>query len=89
MFHVRWLQTALNELTTLWTQANSEVRKEITAAAHELDQALAANHGPATSASRLCTPWPFGFRLKPMTERSPCYTSAPSIGPIPKLRMAQ
>ena len=37
MFRVEWLQSALDELTNLWTQAN---RQAITAATHLIDQKL-------------------------------------------------
>jgi hypothetical protein len=40
MFRVEWIQTALDELTDIWTQANSAERKAITAASHEIDQRL-------------------------------------------------
>ena len=40
MFRVKWLQEALDELTILWTQADSALRAAITAATHALDQEL-------------------------------------------------
>jgi hypothetical protein len=40
MFTVRWQQSALNELTVLWTEADSERRRAITQATHLLDQRL-------------------------------------------------
>lgn len=40
MFRVRWKQSALDELTALWMAADSEGRREITAAAHRIDQLL-------------------------------------------------
>jgi plasmid stabilization system protein ParE len=43
MFRVVWLQAALDELTTIWLQADSAARQAITAAAHTIDQELAAN----------------------------------------------
>jgi hypothetical protein len=40
MFQVIWLQTALDELATAWTQADSTLRKAITEAVRLIDQAL-------------------------------------------------
>jgi hypothetical protein len=40
MFTVRWKRSALNELTTLWTQADSATRQAITAASHRIEQTL-------------------------------------------------
>jgi hypothetical protein len=40
MFQVEWLQAALDELTQLWTQADSTLRSALTAASHEIDQRL-------------------------------------------------
>lgn len=40
MFAVRWEDTALNELTTIWMQADSSTRAEITAASNQIDQEL-------------------------------------------------
>jgi hypothetical protein len=43
MFRVRWGRRALDELTTLWTEANSVQRKAITAATEVLDDRLRRN----------------------------------------------
>jgi hypothetical protein len=43
MFRVEWLQSALNELATIWMQAPSARRQAITAASHAIDQQLANN----------------------------------------------
>jgi hypothetical protein len=40
MFRVRWQESALNELTTLWMGANSILRQGITAASNQTDQRL-------------------------------------------------
>jgi plasmid stabilization system protein ParE len=40
MFRVEWLQTALNQLTSIWTDADSVVRQAITAAGNRIDQQL-------------------------------------------------
>lgn len=40
MFRVVWLQTALDELATIWMEADSPTRQAITAAAHEIDKEL-------------------------------------------------
>ena len=41
MFRVDWLQSALNELADLWTQADSDQRQVITEACHAIEQRLA------------------------------------------------
>lgn len=43
MFRVRWLQSALDELTTLWSGADSSLRAAITAATYAIEQRLKAN----------------------------------------------
>jgi hypothetical protein len=42
-FRVEWLQSALDELTTAWTEADSATRQEITSAAHQIDFELQSN----------------------------------------------
>jgi len=44
MFRVRWEETALNELASAWTQANSALRKAITAATNLIDPQLRKAH---------------------------------------------
>lgn len=41
MFRVRWERRALDELTDLWTQADSATRQALTAASHTIDRRLA------------------------------------------------
>jgi hypothetical protein len=43
MFHVEWIQVAIDELSNLWTHTDSAGRRAITAATHALDQQLAAD----------------------------------------------
>lgn len=43
MFRVDWLESALAELTTLWTDADSSARMAITVSASVLEQRLNAN----------------------------------------------
>jgi hypothetical protein len=43
MFRVEWLESALDELTTVWMQAESSLRPAITAATHQIDQQLRAD----------------------------------------------
>ena len=43
MFRVEWLQSALDELATLWTNADTAQRQVITAASHTLEQRLRSN----------------------------------------------
>jgi hypothetical protein len=41
IYRVEWLQSALDELTRQWVQANSSERQAITAAAHAVERRLA------------------------------------------------
>jgi len=43
MFNIRWKQSALNELASLWMDASPEQRREITEAANMIDQILQVN----------------------------------------------
>jgi hypothetical protein len=43
MFRVEWLQSALDELARLWTQADPAGRQALTAASHEIDQRLSSD----------------------------------------------
>ena len=43
MFRVVWPQSALDELTAIWTQANAAQRQAITRASHQIDQQLQTN----------------------------------------------
>ena len=43
MSQVRWVQDALNELAIIWTNADADLRKRITAAAHIIDKDLQHN----------------------------------------------
>jgi len=40
MFAVRWERRALNELAAVWTEADSDKRREITAASQRIDLLL-------------------------------------------------
>ncbi len=40
MFQVKWIQAALDDLTNIWLEADSDLRAAITAASHELDERL-------------------------------------------------
>jgi hypothetical protein len=67
MFTVRWKRSALNELATLWTQADSVTREAITTATNEFDQALQQN--PASKGEsregdvRILFIFPLGIRF--------------------------
>ena len=53
--HVDWLQSALDELAAIWTQADRTRRKAITAANHQIDQRLRQdpwNQGESRSGGR-------------------------------------
>lgn len=55
MFRVEWLQSALNELTTLWTQVDPDLREALTSASHTIDQRLSTdprNEGESRSKGR-------------------------------------
>ena len=58
MFQVEWLQTAVDEMTNLWMQADSTQRQAITAASHALEQRLKrdpANEGESRPGGRRIT----------------------------------
>jgi hypothetical protein len=40
MFRLHWLQTALDQLMTIWMPADSPLRKAITTATQQIDQQL-------------------------------------------------
>jgi hypothetical protein len=40
MFSVEWLQSAVDELTVIWTRADSVSRRTITSATHRIDEVL-------------------------------------------------
>jgi hypothetical protein len=42
-FRVEWIQAALDELTTIWMQADSSLRQAITASTHTIDTELQAD----------------------------------------------
>jgi len=55
MFHVEWLQSALDDLARFWTQADSALRQAITAASHAIEQRLLTdphNAGESRSGGR-------------------------------------
>ena len=57
MFHVEWLQSALDELADFWTKADSKQRLAITKASNFLEQELRLD-GPNQGESR-----PFDCRI--------------------------
>jgi hypothetical protein len=71
MYHVEWLQSALDELTVIWNQADSALRKAITAASHEIDLRLQSdphNEGESrTHGTRITFVVPLAalFRVEP------------------------
>ncbi|MCI0460488.1 MAG: hypothetical protein L0Z62_26335 [Gemmataceae bacterium] len=55
MFHVEWLQQALDDLADAWVQADSAQRQAITAASDEVDQRLQSdphNEGESRAGGR-------------------------------------
>jgi hypothetical protein len=61
MIKVKWHQGALDELTRIWTLADSNQRKGITAATHALDQRLGSRpeeEGESRSEGRRITFFP-------------------------------
>lgn len=81
MFRVEWLQSALDELTSLWTQANSAQRQAITAASHTLGQRLRTINNPfgegeSRSNRRRITfvpPLAVTFCIEADGQTGPCY----------------
>jgi len=74
MFTVRWTRSATNELTDLWTRADSALRQAITAAAHRIDQELRAdpeNKGESRGDNeRVWFAFPLGIRFEVDRRRS-------------------
>ena len=74
MFRVRWVKSALNELASLWTSADSATRKAITDAANEIDRRLQRN--PETEGEsrggmeRILFVPPLGIRFEVDAQRS-------------------
>jgi hypothetical protein len=57
MYHIEWLQSALEELAAVWTPANSELRRAITAS-NMIEQRLwhnPRNEGESRAAGRRLT----------------------------------
>lgn len=53
MFRVEWLQPAINELATIWNQADSAYRQAITEASYDVEQRLQTNpHGEGESRTK-------------------------------------
>jgi hypothetical protein len=50
MFRVEWIEQALNDLTSIWNQADSTTRQRITQATNELDRELRRNPYRASEA---------------------------------------
>ena len=71
MKRVEWLQSALDELAALWTQASSSQRRAITTASNTIEQRLRRdphNEGESRSRGRRMTfvpPLAVIFRLEP------------------------
>lgn len=71
MFRVDWLESALDELMTLWTQADSTQRQAITAASHVIEQRLSRdpfNEGESRPGGRRITfvaPLAVRFQVEP------------------------
>ena len=68
MFHVEWLQTALNQLAAIWTQADSTLREAITAASYWVDQQLQTDPYRASESRaggrRVCFVSPLGILFR-------------------------
>jgi len=74
MFTVRWTRSALNELATLWTQADSALRQAITAATNQIDQELQQDpesKGESREGNeRILFVFPLGIRYEVDRQRS-------------------
>lgn len=71
MYRVDWLESALDDLTTLWLAANSSLKASITAATHAMDQRLTAdapNEGESRPGGRrimFVAPLAVTFQMEP------------------------
>ena len=65
---MEWIQKALDELTALWTHADSALRQAITQASNTLDEELAADpsrHGESRGADeRVVFVYPLGVQIQ-------------------------
>jgi hypothetical protein len=68
MFRVEWIQTAVDELATLWMSADSAARRAITAAAHTAESRLQTDpYGCSESRSghtRVTFVYPLGLEFE-------------------------
>lgn len=91
MLQVEWLQTALNQLITIWTQGDGSLRLAITVATHQIDQKLQADpYGSSESRPEeegffLSGHWEFCSVLRRMDRPCPCCGSG-SFGSVVKRR---
>jgi hypothetical protein len=75
MFHVEWLQSALDELAALWVLADSELRRAITAATDDIDRRLSrdpTNEGESRPGRRrimFVPPLAVAIRIEPDGQR--------------------
>jgi len=75
MFRVEWLQSALDELTTIWTGADSTLRQAITSATYEIDRQLRSDpfsHSESRSEGRrvlFASPLGITFRVEADRQR--------------------
>jgi hypothetical protein len=71
MYRVEWIQSALDELATVWMQADSTLRRAITRTANRMEQQLQADPlgtGESRPGGRrilLQSPLGISFRLEP------------------------
>lgn len=74
MFTVRWKRSALNELATLWTQADSAMRQAITTANNRIDRELQhdpENRGESRGVGgRIYFEFPLGIRFEVDRQQS-------------------
>ncbi len=68
MFRVEWIQKALDELTTIWTEADSSLRHAITSATHSIDRELTIDPFRQTESrdddERVLFAYPLGVQIE-------------------------
>ncbi len=77
MFRVEWIQDAVNDLTRMWTQADSPTRQAITAASNAIDQELQTapyrqSEGRASDSERVLFVYPLAVYFQIDRDTGTC-----------------
>jgi hypothetical protein len=89
MFRVDWLQTALDQLTTIWMSAGPAQRQAITAAAHRIEQQLQADPFTASESRPQERRILFLAALRQTDEPCPFFVFGTSVGEASRNRITK